>query len=160
MPSETPITPPPGQPAQQAAQPFPAQPVPAKPTPKHPPPHLAQDEPASKHARMKSFRKESVQQPWRPPASLALAQSAQPMQSAQPAAQSAQPAHCAAQPAQQPKKPKIVDTVTDFHDIDWSFPLHEQLNPRLNGHPPRNMVELNLRGGRKESVADSQATSM
>ena len=62
-----------------------------------------------------------------------------------PAAQSAQPAHCAAQPAQQP--------VTDFHDTDWSFPLHEQLNPRLYGHPPRNMAELNLRGARKESVA-------
>ena len=68
-----------------AAQPEhqPAQELPANPIAKHPPPHLAQDEPASKQARMKTFLQGEQSQPWGPPMSLAPAQSAQRAQPAQ-----------------------------------------------------------------------------
>ena len=87
-------------------------------------PHLAQDEPASKQPRMKSFPVAAAQHPQGPPVAFSPGQ---PAQSAQPPAQPAQPDPYVAQFDQERKRPKIVDTVTDFHDIDWGFPLHEQL---------------------------------
>ena len=169
LPTTTPITPPHPLPpiAQQEGQPPPAQLVPAMPIAKHPPSQLMQDEPARKPARMKSFPLAQLQQPQGPAVAFTPGQ---PAQSASSAAQHAQPVSDVAQPqapsgaarcaqqyplvveyAQDQQKPRIVETDSDWNAIDWNYPLHQQLKPRLHGHPPKNMAELDLRAKRRHS---------
>ena len=66
------------------------------------------------------------------------------------AAQLAQPCPFSEQRGEQ-QKLRIVEDVTDFHDIDWSFPLHDQLRPRLWGQRPQILTPDELRETRKNS---------
>ena len=145
----------------------PAQEHPAKPMTKHPPPHLVQDEPVSKQARMKVPQGEQSQL-WghlchlRPPNLLNQLnlpnqpnhlnphnQLSQPSQLTQPnlAQLFMRPAELNKRegPSCSPIRSQTTTTLpgaqADHNDIDWDYPLHAQLQPRLPGRPPRDMTE-------------------